>query len=117
MRTLWVIDRAFIDNGGWDRLRRQGIYQITRLKENMYPVEDLVLKFDRTDPVNTGVRRFARVRFHGVAGFFLLVDFRDPEAGQRYQFFDLSALLWASDWRRVVSGVGFQVSGRTSGQP
>jgi len=86
LRTLWIVDRAFIDNGGWDRLRRQGIYQITRLKENMYPVEELALKFDRTDPVNTGVRRFARVRFHGVAGFFLLVDFRDPETGQRYQF-------------------------------
>jgi hypothetical protein len=86
LRTLWIVDRAFIDNGGWNGLRRQGIYQITRLKENMYPVEELPLKFDRADPVNTGVRRFARVRFHGVAGFFLLVDFRDPETGQRYQF-------------------------------
>ena len=85
-RTLWILDRAFIDNGGWDRLRRQGIYQITRLKENMYPVEELPLKFDRSDPVNTGVRRFARVRFHGVAGCFLLVDYRDPETGERYQF-------------------------------
>jgi hypothetical protein len=85
-RTLWVVDRAFIDNGGWDRFRRQGIYQITRLKENMYPVEELPLAFDRTDPVNTGVRRFSRVRFHGTPGFFLLVDFRDPETGQRYQF-------------------------------
>ena len=86
LRTLWIVDRAFIDNGGWDRLRRQGIYQITRLKENMYPVEEVALKFDRTDPVNTGVRRFARVRFHGVPGFFLLVDYRDPETGQRYRF-------------------------------
>lgn len=86
LRTLWIVDRAFIDNGGWDRLRRQGIYQITRLKENMYPAEELALKFDRADPVNTGVRRFARVRFHGVAGSFLLVHFRDPETGQRYQF-------------------------------
>ncbi|NTU49972.1 MAG: transposase [Desulfobulbaceae bacterium] len=85
-RTLWVVDRAFIDNGTWDRFRRQGIYQITRLKENMYPVEEQTLKFDRTDPVNVGVRRFARVRFQGVPGFFLLVDFRDPETGQRYQF-------------------------------
>jgi hypothetical protein len=86
LHTLWIVDRAFIDNGGWDRLRRQGIYQITRLKENMYPVEEQPIRFDRADPVNTGVRRFARVRFHGVAGFFLLVDFRDPETGQRYQF-------------------------------
>ena len=85
-RTLWVVDRAFIDNGGWDRLRRQGIYQITRLKENMYPVEEQPIAFDRADPVNAGVRRFSRVRFHGVAGVFLLVDFRDPETGQRYRF-------------------------------
>jgi hypothetical protein len=86
LHTLWIVDRAFIDNGEWDRLRRKGIYQITRLKENMYPVEELPLKFDRSDPVNIGVRRFARVRFHGVAGFFLLVDYRDPETGQRYEF-------------------------------
>jgi len=85
-RTLWIVDRAFIDNGGWDRLRRQGIYQITRLKDNMYPVEELPLKFDHADVVNTGVRRFARVRFHGVDGFFLLVGYRDPETGVRYQF-------------------------------
>jgi len=86
LRTLWITDRAFIDNGTWDRLRRQGIYQITRLKENMYPIEEQPLRFDRADPVNAGVRRFARVRFHGVPGFFLLVDFRDPETAQRYQF-------------------------------
>ena len=86
LRTLWINDRAFIDNGTWDRFRQRGIYQITRLKENMYPIEEQPLRFDRTDPVNAGVRRFARVRFHGVPGFFLLVDFRDPETNQRYRF-------------------------------
>lgn len=86
LRTLWVVDRAFIDNEGWDRFRRQGIYQITRLKENMSPVEEHSITFDRIDPVNAGIRRFSRVRFHGTPGFFLLVDFRDPETGQRYRF-------------------------------
>ena len=86
LRTLWITDRAFIDNGTWNRFRRQGIYPITRIKENMYPIEEQSLSFDRTDPVNAGVRRLARVRFHGVPGFFLLVDFRDPETGQRYRF-------------------------------
>lgn len=85
-RTLWVQDRAFIDNHGWDRFRKQGMYQITRMKEGMVPIDEQPLKFDRTDPVNTGVRRFARIRFHGVAGFFLLVDYRDPETDQRYRF-------------------------------
>ena len=86
LRTLWVNDRAFIDNGTWAGFRKRGIYQITRLKENMYPIEELSLSFHRDDPVNAGVRRFARVRFHGVPDFFLLVDYRDPETGQRYQF-------------------------------
>jgi hypothetical protein len=86
LRTLWIVDRAFIDNAGWDGLRRKGIYQITRLKENMYPVEEQPMRFDHADPVNVGVKRFSRVRFRGVQGFFLLVDYRDPETGQRYQF-------------------------------
>lgn len=84
--TLWINDRAFIDNGSWAELRKHRMYQITRLKENMYPIEEHALTFDRTDPVNAGVRRFARVRFQGVPGFFLLVGFRDPETGQRYTF-------------------------------
>jgi hypothetical protein len=86
LRTLWIQDRAFIDNAAWDRFRCRGLYQITRMKENMYPIEEQPLSFDRTDPVNVGVRRFARVRFRGVPGFFLQVDFRDPESGQRYRF-------------------------------
>lgn len=86
LRTLWLTDRAYIDNGSWARFRKRGIYQITRLKENMYPIEDQTLPFDRRDPVNAGVTRFARVHFHGVPGFFLLVSFRDPETQQRYRF-------------------------------
>lgn len=85
-RTLWVLDRAFIDNAAWARLRARGLYQITRLKENMYPIEESPLKFDRNDPANAGVRRFSRVRFRGVEGVFLLVDYRDPETAERYQF-------------------------------
>lgn len=84
--TLWIADRAYIDNPTWDRFRRQGIYQITRFKENMCPREEQTLQFDRHDPLNTGVRRFARVRFHGVDGWFLRVDYRDPETGKRYRF-------------------------------
>lgn len=86
LRTLWLTDRAFIDNNGWDRFRAQGIYQITRLKEGMCPSEEKTLRFDRNDPVNAGVRRFSRVRFHGVSGSFLLVDYRDTETGQLYHF-------------------------------
>jgi hypothetical protein len=84
--TVWVQDRAFIDNASWDRARRRGLYQITRLKENMEPVEAQTLPFDRTNPVNLGVRRFARVRFRGVPGWFLQVDYCDPESGERYRF-------------------------------
>lgn len=84
--TLWITDRAYIDNATWDRYRRRGNFQITRLKEGMCPIEEEPLRFDRDDPINAGVHRFLRVRFHGVAGWFLLVDFRDPETGQRYRF-------------------------------
>lgn len=85
-RTLWIADRAYIDNATWDRYRHRGIFQITRLKESMCPVAEEPLRFDRSDPINAGVRRWLRVRFHGVPGSFLLVDFRDPETGRRYRF-------------------------------
>jgi hypothetical protein len=85
-RVLFVEDRAFIDLPRWDRYRRRGLHQITRLKENMYPVEETPLPFDRTDPVNVGVRRYTRARFRGVKGTFLLITYRDPETGEAYTF-------------------------------
>ena len=85
-RVLFVEDRAFIDLARWDRFRFRGIHQITRLKENMYPVEETPLPFERDDPVNAGVRRYTRARFRGVPGAFLLVTYRDPETGEAYTF-------------------------------
>jgi hypothetical protein len=85
-RVLFVEDRAFIDLTRWDRYRRRALYQITRLKENMYPVEETPLPFDRDDPVNAGVRRYTRARFHGVPGAFLLSTYRDPETRETYTF-------------------------------
>lgn len=85
-RVLFVEDRAFIDLTTWDRYRRRGFYQITRLKENMYPVEETALPFDRDDPVNDGVRRFTKARFRGVPGTFLLITYKDPETRETYTF-------------------------------
>jgi hypothetical protein len=85
-RVLFVEDRAFIDLTTWDRYRRRGLYQITRLKENMYPVEETALPFDRDDPVNAGIRRFTKARFRGVPGAFLLITYTDPETSETYTF-------------------------------
>jgi len=85
-RVLFIEDRAFIDLPSWDRYRRRGLHQITRLKENMYPVDETALSFDRHDPVNAGVRRYARVCFRGVQGAFLLITYRDPETREVYTF-------------------------------
>lgn len=85
-RALFVQDRAFIDLARWVCYRRRGIYQITRMKKNMYPLEETALPFDRNDPVNAGVRRFSKVRFHGVPGAFLLITYRDPETDELYNF-------------------------------
>lgn len=85
-RVVFVEDRAFIDLARWDRYRRRGIYQITRLKENMYPIDETPLPFDRDDPANAGVRRYTRARFRGVPGAFLLITYRDPETRDLYTF-------------------------------
>jgi hypothetical protein len=85
-RVLFVEDRAFIDLPSWARYRRRGIHQITRMKENMYPVEETTIPFDRDDPVNTGVRRYTRARFRNVPGNFLLITYRDPETSELYTF-------------------------------
>lgn len=85
-RTLWVQDRAFIDLAGWQRYRGRGVYQITRLKDGMCPIQEQNVRFDKDDPVNVGVRRCRRVGFRGVRGSFLLVEYRDPETRQLYRF-------------------------------
>lgn len=85
-RVVFVEDRAFIDLTNWDRYRRRGLHQITRMKENMYPIEETPLPFDRDDPVNAGVRRYTRARFRGLPGTFLLITYRDPETHELYTF-------------------------------
>jgi hypothetical protein len=83
-RVVFVEDRAFIDLANWDRYRRRGLHQITWMKDNIYPVEETPLPFDRNDSVNAGVRRYTRARFRGLPGTFLLITYRDPETHELY---------------------------------
>jgi len=54
-KSLWTLDRAYFDARFWDDMRKQSVYVILRLKENVKPIMRHELHWDRSDPINIGV--------------------------------------------------------------
>lgn len=63
-KVIWVWDRAGIDATQWQKWKQQnGIYFISRSKENMKLTKIGDLSFDTKDPVNRGVIDFPWLRW------------------------------------------------------
>lgn len=56
-KTIWVADRAYMDNRWWEKQKRQKNYIISRAKSNMSVTYCGEYQFDWDDPVNDGVVR------------------------------------------------------------
>lgn len=81
--TLFILDRAYIDNPFWASQKRLKV--ITRWKENFRPVSRRALAFDAADGANAGVTGYAEVVFASGA-VMRLVEYSDPETGTAYRF-------------------------------
>lgn len=86
--TVFVLDRAYIDNGFWSRQRTEKSpwHMITRFKKNMEPIMREPLLFDRDDEVNTGVVNAYMLGFNNNASNLYEVEYEDPESGTEYRF-------------------------------
>ncbi|WPL13531.1 transposase [Thiorhodovibrio litoralis] len=104
-RTLWVVDRAFIDAAFWDRKKRtQGSTLITRMKSNLVVGSRAAMPIAKT-PENAGVLRDERITLLSSSQEWRLITLRTRQ-GRRLEFLtnDFSllpgvvAFLYARRW-------------------
>ena len=105
-KVLWVWDKAGIDFRAWWRWKENnGIYFISRVKENMNLIPCGNKAYDESDPINTGVIS-DRLVMTSLGVYMREVTFRDVAAGQIYQYITsemtlapgLIALLYKMRW-------------------
>ena len=83
-KVLYVWDPACIDFTAWTRWKNNnGIYFLTRAKENMCKTVLGELRFDRNDPVNSGI--VADQFIEGVE-VIRMVTYHDAETGKTLEF-------------------------------
>lgn len=88
-KTIFVLDRAYIDAAFWKphpKRSKAEWHVITRMKANMAPMCCGDFEFDRDDPINTGVVRVWGAGFTAACGIMNVVDYIDPETSEPYQF-------------------------------
>ena len=84
-KTLWVLDRGFIDNYWWGFMKEKGHFFISKAKDNFNPIKLGIIGFDKDNPINKGVKGCY------IAGFssgwtFTVVDYEEPETGECFSF-------------------------------
>ncbi len=85
---LLVYDPACINKTFWtviERQRTNGFHIITRTKKNMVFTFKEDLDFDKSDPINIGVKKYSIVGFNN-AGTMYYVKYVDPETKKVYTF-------------------------------
>jgi hypothetical protein len=84
-RTLWVVDRAFIDAAFWERKKRtQGSTLITRMKSNLVVGSRAAMPIAKT-PENAGVLRDERITLLSSSQKWRLITLRTRQS-RRLEF-------------------------------
>ncbi len=84
-KVVWVWDRAGIDATQWQKWKQtNGIYFISRTKENMRLDVIGPLEYDTSDPANRGILSYELVTVGGQS--LRLVRYQDPVKGAEYKF-------------------------------
>ena len=83
-KCLYVYDKAVTDYPWWDKQKSYGNYMISMLKENSAATFVEAIEFDNSKEINTGIEGYSLYENHGIQ--FSLVDYRDPETGERHRF-------------------------------
>ena len=89
-KTLWILDRAYVDKSWWPQKAKDGQHVIVRVKKNTVLTECGDIAFDSNLEVNTGVTRFYKAKMgskpqkENIA--HRIIEYTDPERGRKYQF-------------------------------
>ena len=89
-KTLWILDRAYVDKNWWPQKVKDGQHVIVRVKKNAVLTVCEDIAFDSSLEVNTGVTRFYKAKMgsnpekESVA--HRIIEYTDPEKGRKYQF-------------------------------
>lgn len=85
-KTLWILDRAYVDKTWWPRQKNKGHHVIVRLKENNRLQECGDLNFDPQKDINAGVTRYYLAGIGNSSAAQRIIEYTDPETGQEYKF-------------------------------
>jgi hypothetical protein len=89
-KTLWILDRAYVDKSWWPQKVKDGHHVIVRVKKNTILTECGDIAFDSSTEINTGVTRFYKATMGNKPGkgavAHRIIEYTDPEKGGKYQF-------------------------------
>jgi len=85
-KTLWILDRAYVDKSWWPKKKKDGQHVIVRVKKKTVLIDVDDIYFDPKKQINTGVTRFYRARMGKNSSPQRIIEYTDPESLQRYQF-------------------------------
>jgi hypothetical protein len=110
-KTLWILDRAYVDKSWWPQKVKDGQHVIVRVKKNAVLTVCEDLAFDSSLEVNTGVTRVYTAKMGSNPdkedSAHRIIEYTDPEKGRKYQFVctvdhiepGLAAWLYFLRWR------------------
>ena len=87
-KNINVLDMAYVETKFWETCKAMngnGMYVITLMKENLKPIEETPLEFDREHPYNVGIQSQSEVKFAS-GGKFIKIVYTDPETEKTYTY-------------------------------
>jgi hypothetical protein len=89
-KTLWILDRAYVDKSWWPKKVKDGQHVIVRVKKNTVLTECGDIAFDSSKEINTGVTRVYKAKMgckpEKETLAHKIIEYTDPETGREYQF-------------------------------
>jgi hypothetical protein len=83
---IMIYDRAAISYEWWANQKKRKHYFITRLKSNSSELKSGYIPFDKTDPINDGVKEYYMSGFASSQRIFHIVKIIDPKTGKEIKF-------------------------------
>lgn len=83
---IMVYDRAAISHEWWAKQKKRKHYFITRVKSNSSELRSGDIPFDKTDPINNGIKEYYMAGFASSHRIFHIVTIIDPKTGDELKF-------------------------------
>lgn len=89
-KTLWILDRAYVDKNWWPQKAKDGQHVIVRVKKGTVLTKCSEIAFDSNLEVNTGVTRVYKAKMGSKPKkentVHRIIEYTDPEKGRNYRF-------------------------------